>query len=289
MKKVLITGAKGQLGSELVPILSSRGYLVYPFGSRELDITNQSLVNESVKDVNPSVIIHCAAYTNVDQAESTIQRAFEVNAVGSRNVAVAARNVNSKLVYLSTNYVFDGMKRTAYTEYDTPNPINVYGSSKLAGEQYVKEFSPNHFILRTSWLYGGDHKNFVTMMQDLAKKKDSLSIVTDQIGNPTYTYDLANKMIEIFETEKYGTYHVSNSGQCSWFEFAKEIFHVSNIAIELSPVTTEEYAAPAPRPKNSTMEPFNLTLNNFLVMRRWEEALREYVKEIEKRALWKVN
>lgn len=289
MSKVAITGANGQLGQELVRCFKGLNYTIYPLGKEDLDVTNHDQVDRIIQKIQPDIIIHCAAFTNVDQSERYTDQAFLVNGIGTRNIAVASNKVDAKLVYLSTNYVFDGKKSGPYSEYDSPNPAGIYGKSKLAGEQYVRDFTSKFFIVRTSWLFGGNGKNFVTTMQDLAKKRERLSVVDDQIGNPTYTFDLARQILNLISTEKYGIYHVSNSGLCSWYELAKEIFERSNISIDVFAVTTEDYNAPAPRPKNSAMEPVNLRLNNFYAMRNWKEALQDYIEELDRNALWKVN
>lgn len=281
MRKIVITGAKGQLGQELIKCLTDSKYIIFQFGKDELDITNQSQVTTTIETICPDVIIHCAAYTDVDQSEILPEQAFEINAVGSRNIAIATEQVNASLVYISTNYVFDGESNHPYTEDDSPNPLGIYAKSKLLGETYVKELTTNYFIVRTSWLFGGSGKNFVTTMQEMAYKKESLSVIHDQIGNPTYAVDLAKQIIKLIDTNKYGVYHISNSGSCSWYEFAKEIFHLSNMDVQVLPITTEEYNALAPRPKRADMEQLSLKINGFNELRNWKEALNDYIVELK--------
>ncbi|SDZ24873.1 dTDP-4-dehydrorhamnose reductase [Bacillus sp. 166amftsu] len=277
--KVLVTGAGGQLGKEFVAYFAEKDCTLYRFTRKELDVTDTTSVFSTIKNLNPDIVIHCAAYTKVDAAEENWKEAYAVNALGTRNIAVASEAIGAKLVYFSTDYVFDGMQTRDYHEFDQTNPLNVYGASKLAGEEAVKNFHSRYFITRTSWLYGGEGPNFVRTMQTLAQTKKELRVVGDQIGCPTYTKDLVCKAGEIIQTNQYGTYHVSNQGECSWSEFAARIFQEMGADVNVIPVKTEEYGAKAERPRYSVLQHLCLELNGFAPMRQWEEALREYVIE----------
>lgn len=279
--KIVVTGAKGQLGTDLVHLLADRGYEVYGYGREELDITNFDQVKQVIAEVRPDVVIHAAAYTKVDLAESEPDKAFLINAYGTRNVAVSSEAVEAKLVYISTDYVFDGTANVPYNEFAPTNPISVYGKSKLAGEQFVRDLHSKFFIMRTSWVYGKNGNNFVNTMLKLAEERDELIVVHDQVGCPTYTVDLANCILELIQTEKYGIYHVSNSGYCSWYEFAKAIFEEARIEVKVNPCTTEDFPRPAPRPAYSVFEHMALKLNGFSEMREWREALKEFIMQIK--------
>jgi len=274
--KVVVTGAKGQLGTDLVDLLSDKGHKVYGYGREELDITNFDQVHQVISNVTPDVVIHAAAYTKVDLAESEQDQAFLVNAYGTRNVAVASEAVGAKLVYVSTDYVFDGTATTPYNEFSPTNPMSVYGKSKLAGEQFVRDLHSKFFIVRTSWVYGKHGNNFVKTMLKLAQERDELKVVDDQVGSPTYTVDLAQCILDLIQTEKYGVYHVSNSGHCSWYEFAKAIFEEAGIEVKVNPCTTKDFPRPAPRPAYSVMEHMTLRLNGFTEMPNWRDSLKRY-------------
>lgn len=283
--KILITGANGQLGQELVQYFLSRSEKglspneVMPFSRAEMDITDPAEVQALVQTNKPDVIIHAGAYTKVDQAESDEDRAYAVNAFGTRNVAVAAEKVGAKLVYISTDYVFEGRGQRPYTEFDQPHPLSVYGKSKLAGEEFVKSFSSRFFIVRTSWVYGVYGANFVKTMLKLAEEKPELTVVQDQIGSPTYTRDLAVFLGELIQGELYGVYHATNAGFCSWYEFAQAIFEESGIDVIVNPCTTEEFVRPAPRPAFSVLEHKAIRLNGFKDLRFWREGLKDFLAE----------
>jgi dTDP-4-dehydrorhamnose reductase len=276
--KVIVTGAKGQLGTDLVHLLADRGYEVYGCGREELDITNFDQVKQVISEVRPDVVVHAAAYTKVDLAESEPDQAFLINAYGTRNVAVVSEAIGAKLVYISTDYVFDGTANVPYNEFAPTNPLSVYGKSKLAGEQFVRNLHSKFFIVRTSWVYGKHGNNFVKTMLKLVQERDELMVVDDQVGCPTYTVDLANCILELIQTEKYGVYHVSNSGHCSWYEFAKAIFEEAGIKIKVNPCTTKDFPRPAPRPSYSVFDHMSLRLNGFNDMKHWREALREFIR-----------
>ncbi|WP_212960080.1 dTDP-4-dehydrorhamnose reductase [Cohnella xylanilytica] len=279
--KVIVTGANGQLGMDVVNCFGKMGSQVYGLSHQELDVTNNKQVVEVFETINPDVIIHCGAYTKVDLAESEPENAYLVNAYGTRNIAVAAEACGAKLVYVSTDYVFNGGGRVPYHEFDDTDPIGVYGRSKLAGEEFVRQLHSRWFIVRTSWVFGLHGNNFVKTMLQLAQVRDILSVVHDQIGCPTYTVDLAQTIAEIIGTTNYGTYHVSNSGQCSWFEFAKEIFEKADIPINVIPVTTEEFPRPAKRPAYSVLDHMALRLNGFKEPRHWKDALSSFLNDLK--------
>ncbi|KFN03749.1 dTDP-4-dehydrorhamnose reductase [Bacillus clarus] len=278
-ERIIVTGANGQLGKQVVEELSSDVYEIYPFDKHALDITNMSQVMHILKQIHPHVIIHCAAYTKVDAAEEEEELAYLVNAIGTRNVAVASQNLGAKFVYISTDYVFPGDKMDGYHEFYTPAPVNVYGASKYVGELFVKELHNKYFIIRTSWLYGKYGNNFVKTMIRLGKEKDSVTVVADQVGSPTYVTDLIAVIKKLMNTSLYGTYHVSNRGSCSWFEFAQKIFSHINIKVKVLPVSTEEFGARATRPKYSIFQHRMLQLNGFSQMPSWEEGLERFFIE----------
>ncbi|GAB6676589.1 dTDP-4-dehydrorhamnose reductase [Bacillus cereus] len=278
--KVLVTGAKGQLGQDVLCLLENQPWEVFGFGREELDITNEEQVREKVLSIKPDIIIHTAAYTQVDQAESDEETAFKVNAEGTKYLAQAAETVEAKFCYVSTDYVFDGTKNEPYKVDDKTNPQTVYGSSKLAGEQYTLKYCSKSYIVRTSWVFGLYGNNFVKTMLSLAESKKELGVVHDQVGSPTYTTDLARFIINLVQTEKYGIYHGSNSGVCSWYEFAKAIFEQSNIEIEVNPLKTEDFPRPAVRPKYSVLDKGMIEQNGFEAFRDWNESLKDYLNKM---------
>ncbi|MES0857705.1 dTDP-4-dehydrorhamnose reductase [Geobacillus sp. G4] len=276
--KIVVTGANGQLGQELVRQLQQTNFELYPFTKSDLDITNGNIVNEVITKIKPDIIINAAAYTKVDQAEVEEETAYLVNAFGQRNLAVAAEKVGAKICYISTDYVFDGNSTVPYREYDQTNPLGVYGKSKLVGEELTKSLCSRYFIVRTAWVYGEFGQNFVKTMLRLAKEKEEIGVVNDQIGAPTYTVDLTRFIIELVQTEKFGIYHCTNSSSCSWYEFAKAIFEESNISVKVNPITTEQFPRPAERPKYSVLDNFAMKVNGFQMLRHWREALKEFLK-----------
>lgn len=278
--KVLVTGANGQLGADVVRLFSQKEYEVFGLERSQLDITNDMMCNHVIDDIQPNVIIHCAAYTAVDNAETDQDNAYSVNAIGTRNIAIAAERVGAKVCYISTDYVFDGTSTIPYVEYDNTNPLTVYGKSKRAGEQLVQSLCSRWFIVRTSWVYGVNGNNFVKTMLKLGKERDSLQVVNDQWGSPTSTCDLAAFLEELVATEKYGVYHASNTGTCSWYEFAKAIFEVAQMPVKVEPCTTEQFPRPAPRPRYSVMEPLAIRVNGFSPIRHWREALSEFIHQL---------
>lgn len=273
--KILITGSLGQLGCDLVQILGS-SYELYPFDI-DLDITDLSAVIIKTKDIKPDLIINCAAYTNVDDSESNERTAYLVNAIGPQNLALAARQAKIPLVTFSTDFVFDGCKKEPYDEFDSPNPQCVYGRSKLAGERLTRAVLPEHYIIRTAWLFGHHGNNFVKTVLHLATRKETLNIVNDQIGSPTFSYDLAGRVAEIITTGWYGTYHVTNSGSASWFDFARSILTATGLDAEMvKPAKTGDLDRPAPRPAYSVLRNYLTELRGMVPLRPYQEALREY-------------
>ena len=275
--KVLIIGSEGMLGHDLVDTLSINNE-VSSTTIDTLDITDITKTIQTVNEINPDVLVHAAAYTNVDGSESNSDLAYKVNALGTRNVAVACQEAGCAMVYICTDYVFDGKKGSSYYEYDQTNPLSVYGKTKLAGELYIRDTLNKFYITRTSWLYGFHGPNFVTTMLNLAKTNDNISVVNDQIGSPTYTVDLANAITQLINKPVYGIYHITNSEHCSWYEFAKQIFDNAGVNIDLNPVTTEEFSRPATRPKYSVLENYNWKMEGFPKMRSYKQALRDYMK-----------
>ncbi len=276
--KIVITGANGQLGRELTEWQSTTADII-GFGRHELDITSLPACRNLFTLHRPDVVIHCAAYTAVDKAETERDEAFRVNAAGTRNVAVAAREAGAKLCYISTDYVFDGTGTAPYNEYDQTNPQTVYGMSKLAGEQAVQTLHDRFYIVRTSWVFGKYGNNFVKTMLKIAGEREQLKVVADQIGSPTYTYDLAAFLLELVHTDFYGIYHASNSGICSWFDFAKAIFEESGADITAEPCTTADFPRPAPRPAYSVMDHSAIRSNGLKLLRPWREALNHFLKQ----------
>jgi len=276
--KVLITGGEGQLGKELKLLLEDN-YDLYAWDIDKLDITKGAETINKIKGLNPDIIIHSAAYTDVDGCEDNIDLAYQVNAYGTRNVAVASQECDAKLLYISTDFVFDGAKNKPYIEFEQPNPLNIYGKSKLIGEEFVKSLVSKHFIVRTAWLYGKHGNNFLQTMLRLTEEKNMLTVVNDQIGSPTYTKDLAEVIKELIQSNLYGTYHASNNGECSWYKFAKKIFEYANIDIEVKPVTSQEFIRPASRPKYSVLKNYSLEQGLGYKMRDWQIALEEFLKK----------
>lgn len=279
--KIIVTGYRGQLGYDIVKTLNENGLNnVIGIDSNYLDITQELLVKKYIENERPEVIIHCAAYTAVDRAEDDELNCFNVNVNGTKYLVESAKKHHAKFIYISTDYIFSGDSLEPYEINDKPNPKSVYGESKYLGELETSKYD-KHFIVRISWVFGKNGNNFVKTMLRLGKEKESLSVISDQIGSPTYTKDLSNLILEIMKTEKYGIYHATNEGQCSWYDFAKEIFELSNIHIELKPIATSEYPTKAKRPINSLLSKESLVKNGFNLLPSWQDALKRYLKEIE--------
>ncbi|MCT3459605.1 dTDP-4-dehydrorhamnose reductase [Limosilactobacillus fermentum] len=280
MTEILITGATGQLGSELRNLLDERNVAYDAFDSHGLDITDEETVMSKVEELQPKVIYHCAAYTAVDNAEDQFKAAnWQVNETGTQNVTQAAKKVGATLVYVSTDYVFDGTNPGEYKEDDPTNPKNEYGKAKLAGEEIVKQTLDNYYIVRTSWVFGKYGRNFVYTMLRLAKDHDRLTVVNDQFGRPTWTRTLAEFITHLVDTKSpYGTYQLSNDDSCSWYEFAKEVLVDKDV--EVAPVTSEEYPQKAYRPRHSIMSLEKAKATGYEIP-TWQEALKEFMSDMD--------
>ena len=272
--KIVLTGANGMLGHAIKKIFSDMDFIGFDYS--DFDITVLDDVMAMIKDARPDFLIHAAAFTNVDQCELEPEKAYLVNGVGARNITMACNEIKCPIVYISTDYVFDGTKGTPYDEWDSTNPINKYGLSKLMGERFVTSLTNRFYIVRTSWLYGKHGKNFVDTIIKLLSEKDSIEVVNDQIGCPTFTNDLAGKIREIIG-KGYGIYHVTNTGSCSWYDFAVEIASKTGSKKEVVPVTSERFKRPARRPAFSVLNNTMLKLEGVDEPRRWEEALGDYL------------
>lgn len=274
--KILITGAKGQLGTDLVSTFSEDPrFELFPYSKAELDITNETIVQEVMEELQPDLVIHAAAYTAVDDCETNWKTAFEVNSFGTYYMARAAKSVGAAMLYISTDFIFNGKKRQPYTIDDAPDPLSMYGTSKLLGERLVQRILKESYIVRTSWVYGENGKNFVKTMLRLAEKGKEFYVVDDQIGSPTYTKDLAYAIKQLIG-KKFGIYHISNDGACSWFTFARSILKLAGYQEELvQPISTKEYGVIAQRPAFSVLSKESIEKEG-IHMRYWQEALEEF-------------
>jgi len=283
--KVLIIGASGQLGTDLCQILQNTN--VTPLTHPDVEITDMNSIKSAFTKCQPHVVINTAAYVRVDDCESAQDKAFQVNALGARNVAVASQELDAKLVHISTDYVFGGEdtpQSTPYTEFDKPAPPNIYGRSKLAGEDFVRHLCLKHFIVRASGLFGtagssGKGGNFVETMLHLARERDELRIVNDQVFSPTYTRDLARKIAQLITTDYYGTFHITNRGACSWYDFTAEILRLADSKTRVIPITSDQYPQKARRPRFSVLDNYHLRLLDMDDMSPWQDALKAYMKE----------
>ena len=278
--KILITGSNGMLGHDLIDVLKPNHDLILTT-SKTLDITDGEQVMDYITDVNPDIVINSAAYTDVDGCEENIDLAFDVNGEGVKNLSLACKKVDCALVHISTDYIFNGENDRPWVEDDEIGPISVYGKSKLKGEESIQETLDKYFIVRTAWLYGINGKNFPKTMLELAENHDEITVVYDEVGTPTYTPDLAKAIGELIETDYYGIYHLTNSGHCSWCEFAKYIFELADVDVKVIPVTASEFARPAPRPHYSVLENKNWIEKGFKPLRSYKEAIKEYVELIK--------
>ncbi len=276
----MIIGSEGMLGHDLVDVLSAE-HEISTTTIDTLDITDIDKTIKTVKKNNPDVLVHAAAFTDVDGSESNPDLAYKVNAIGTRNVAVACKEADCTMVYICTDYVFDGTGTKPYREYDQTKPLGVYGKTKHVGEVYVRDILDKFYVVRTAWLYGYHGPNFVSTMLSLAENNPVINVVNDQIGSPTYTVDLANAIARIIKRPAYGIYHFTNNEQCSWYDFAKEIFKQAGIEVEVKPVTTEEFPRPAPRPKYSVLEHYSWKMEGYPEIRSYKEALSDYLKLLE--------
>lgn len=280
MKRIIITGCNGQLGRAINKELAGIGELEFVNTDvGELDITDVDQVLKLAREVKPYAIINCAAHTAVDACETDGDNAYRINAIGPRNLSIAAVETGAKLVHISTDYVFDGKSDRPYLEFDAPNPQGMYGRTKLAGEAMVRDFADRYFIFRTAWLYG-DGKNFVKTMLRLSESHDTVRVVNDQFGSPTSTRELSGAIARLLFTDNYGLFHATCEGSCNWAEFAREIFRLAGKDTRVQGITTEEYNAPAPRPAYSILENYMLKLTTDYSFADWHDAIAEYMKEI---------
>jgi len=279
--KILVTGAKGQLGTDVIKELTERGITSVGVDVDDFDITNRRFVNDANQLNQPDAVIHCAAYTAVDKAESEPELCRRINEEGTRNIALACKEIGAKMLYISTDYVFEGIGEHFHKPHDPTNPLSVYGKTKLAGEKSVQEILENFFIVRISWVFGQNGNNFVKTMLQLGKERNSLNVICDQFGSPTYTEDLAKLLCDMAVTEKYGVYHATNEGICSWADFAQEIFRLANIDAKINRIPAAEYPTKAKRPYNSRLDKSCLSEYGFEVMPQWKDALSRFLNQYQ--------
>lgn len=278
--KVLVTGVKGQLGYDIVKECQKRNIEAIGVDVDEMDITDENQVNQVITNEKVDAVVHCAAWTAVDKAEDEVELCRKVNRDGTENIANICKELDIPMMYFSTDYVFNGMGNEPWNEYDHREPLNVYGQTKYEGELIVEKL-PKHFIIRISWVFGLNGNNFIKTMLRLGKERGAVSVVDDQIGSPTYTYDLAKLCVDMIQTQEYGTYHATNEGICSWYEFACEIFKQAHMNVEVTPVDTNAFPAKAKRPSNSRMNKEELDKHGFERLPTWQDALNRYLKIIE--------
>lgn len=277
--KLFLTGCNGQLGRAINRYYeSNESVAIINTDVEQLDITDVDQVIAMIEEMKPDAIINCAAHTGVDACESDVINAYRINAIGPRNLSIAASKVGAKMVHISTDYVFDGNTDKPYTEFDATNPQGVYGKTKLAGERFVEQFADKYFILRTAWLYG-DGKNFVKTMLRLAENNNQVSVVGDQFGTPTSTKELVKMIDMLLPTQNYGLFHATCEGSCSWAEFAKEIFRLADKDVEVKAITTAEYPTPAARPAYSILDNRMLKMTSGFTFSSWEDAIKEYIED----------
>ena len=284
--RVLVTGAKGQLGSDLLCELSNRNIDAIGIDIDDLDITDAKATKEVIEKINADkkldAIIHCAAYTAVDAAQDNEALVTKINAYGTKNIAEVAKALDLSMMYISTDYVFDGEGERPWEPDDQRAPLNIYGMAKYKGELYVEELLEKYFIVRISWVFGLHGNNFIKTMLRLGKERGAVSVVNDQIGSPTYTPDLSRLLADMILTDKYGRYHATNEGLCSWYEFACEIFKQAKLDVDVTPVSSDAFPVKAKRPHNSRMDKSKLTENGFELLPKWQDALSRYLSELEK-------
>ncbi|MBQ7775624.1 MAG: dTDP-4-dehydrorhamnose reductase [Lachnospiraceae bacterium] len=278
--KVLVTGVKGQLGYDVVKELEKRGMEAIGVDIEEMDIMDAASVEMVIGSTAPDAVIHCAAYTAVDAAEDNVELCRKVNAEGPQNIANECKKLDIPMIQISTDYVFDGMGEQLWQPEDKREPVSIYGQTKYEGELAVQNTLEKYFIVRIAWVFGVNGKNFVKTMLNLGKTRDRLTVVCDQFGSPTYTYDLARLLVDMVQTDKYGVYHATNEGFCSWYDFACEIFKQAGIEVEVVPVTSDQYPTKAKRPFNSRMSKDKLEENGFERLPAWQDALGRYLQEI---------
>lgn len=276
---ILVTGANGQLGFDVIKELNKRNIECIGIDREELDITDEYAVNKYILRLKPECVIHCAAYTAVDKAEEEKELCYKINVNGTQNITKACKKVDAKMIYISTDYVFDGQGNTPFEIDGNINPLSVYGKSNYEGELKVKEILDKYFIVRISWVFGANGNNFVKTMIKLGKERESINVVCDQVGSPTYTADLASLLCDMAQSEKYGVYHATNEGFCSWAEFAEEIMKKANLNCKINYIPTSEYPTKALRPFNSRLSKKSLIKNGFRDLQNWEESLEKFIKE----------
>lgn len=281
--KILVTGVRGQLGYDVVQEGESRGLEMFGTDVDNMDITDAGQVKRVIEEYKPDAVIHCAAYTAVDAAEDNQELCRKINVDGTRNIAEVCKDMDIPMMYFSTDYIFDGQGENFWKEDDPKKPLNVYGQTKYEGELAVQELVEKYFILRISWVFGVNGNNFIKTMLRVGPQRGEVGVVADQIGSPTYTYDLAKLIIDMIQTDKYGAYHVTNEGICSWYEFACEIFKQANLDVKVNPLTTAEYPAKAVRPFNSRMSKDKLINAGFEMLPDWQDALKRYLNLILER------
>ena len=280
--KVLVTGVKGQLGHDVMNELALRGIEGFGVDVEEMDITDRTACETVISQEKPDAVIHCAAYTAVDAAEDNLELCRKINAEGTRNIARVCKAMDIKMMYISTDYVFNGGGERPWEPDDHREPLNVYGLTKYEGEIAVEQNVQKYFIVRIAWVFGVNGKNFIKTMLRLGKEKGAVSVVNDQIGSPTYTYDLARLLVDMIQTDKYGRYHATNEGLCSWYEFACEIFRQAGMdEVKVTPVDSDGFPAKAKRPSNSRMSKEKLTENGFERLPSWQNALERYLKALK--------
>lgn len=277
---ILVTGVNGQLGFDVVKELNKRNIECLGIGRADLDVTDSTAVDNYISNLKPECVIHCAAYTAVDKAEDEEEICSKVNVYGTENIAKACKKIDAKMIYISTDYVFDGQGDAPFEIDGNIKPLSVYGKTKYEGELKVKEILDKYFIVRISWVFGVNGNNFIKTMLRLGKEKESLNVVCDQIGSPTYTFDLAPLLCDMVVSEKYGVYHATNEGFCSWSEFATEIMKKASLGCKINPIPTSEYPTKAVRPFNSRLSKKSLVDGGFNVLPSWEDALDRYLIEI---------
>ena len=279
--RVLVTGVKGQLGYDVVNECKKQGIDPVGVDIEEMDITDEAAVRKVITESNVEAVIHCAAYTAVDAAEDNVDLCRKVNAGGTENIAKVCKELDLKMMYISTDYVVDGQGERPWQPDDERHPLNVYGQTKCEGEYAVEKYLDKYFIVRIAWVFGVNGKNFIKTMLRLGKERGAVSVVNDQIGSPTYTFDLAVLLVDMIQTEKYGRYHATNEGLCSWYEFACEIFQQAGMDVKVTPVSSDQFPAKAKRPSNSRMSKDKLEENGFNRLPTWQDALSRYLKEIQ--------
>lgn len=278
--RVLVTGVKGQLGSDIAAELKLRAEECIGADIADFDITDRGATVGAIKKYMPDCVIHCAAFTDVNGAEEKRGLCERINVLGTENVALACAETGAKLIYISTDYVFNGEGMRPYEPDDERDPINFYGMTKSLGEDKVRSICPKHFIVRTSWVFGKNGTNFVKTMLRLGEQMEGLTVVDDQIGSPTYTPDLARLLCDMAATERYGTYHATNEGFCSWYDFAKKIMELGGIGCNIKPIASKDYPSPAKRPQNSRLSKEKLVQNGFYKLPPWEDALKRFIKAL---------